>query len=311
MTEITVRICGDHWVDVEQTLEQIRTADPEQPLVLDLQGEGPNITRLGVVDAVVKSGRDPGTIYIRAWPNNLDPVPFHRVDQHQLSHFFWMSKRYQRDIPVTVDAKKFGMFCGRLTYARAAMVWDAWHLMPDQILFSVMKSRTQPPWLVPSKGINLESLEHWIDAVDRPQFQAWWAACPITSIDDHWVKDQYEPNHNTNRDLLAHYHRFDTEIVMETVTMGPAFFPTEKTVRPMVAAKPMLVYGPKDYLANLRTLGFRTWHTCWDESYDQLEGPARWRAIRDLMQQDLQADPAIAQHNLKNLAQVIETYQPR
>jgi hypothetical protein len=183
--------------------------------------------------------------------------------------------------------------------------------MQDRILFSVMRSRAPLPWLSTLPGRDLECLEQWIPATDRLQFETWWTSCPIVSIDDHWVSDQYDAAHNTNQDLLAHYHRFDIEIVMETVTVGPAFFPTEKTARPITAAKPMLIYGPRDYLKNLRDLGFRTWHTCWDESYDQLEGPERWQAMRDLIQQDLQADPEIAEHNLRNLQLVIDKHQPQ
>ena len=310
MTEITVHVSDDHWVAMDQTLEQIRTADPDRPVVLDLQGEGPNLTRLGLISAVLAIRQDPSKVYIRAWSNNLDSVPFRRLDQHRVSHFFWLSKRYQRDIPATTNEKKFGMFCGRLTHARAAMVYDAWHDLQDRTLFSVMKSLTPPPWAVSSVGKNLACLDEWIDVRHQPRFKKWWAECPISSLDGHWVSNQYDPSQNTNRDLLEHYHRFDIEVVMETVTVGPAFFPTEKTVRPITAAKPMLIYAPKGYLENLRNLGFKTWHDCWDESYDQLEGPARWQAMRALMQQDLRADPGIAQHNQHNLEMLMQRYQP-
>ena len=31
-------------------------------------------------------------------------------------------------------------------------------------------------------------------------------------------------------------------------------------------------------------MGFETWSSCWDESYDKLQGPARWQAIRQLFE---------------------------
>jgi len=45
----------------------------------------------------------------------------------------------------------------------------------------------------------------------------------------------------------------------------------------------MLVYGPKSFLARLRSLGFQTYSNCWSENYDQLEGPARWQAIQQII----------------------------
>jgi hypothetical protein len=36
-------------------------------------------------------------------------------------------------------------------------------------------------------------------------------------------------------------------------------------------------------LSNLQQRGFKTFGSLWDESYDQLEGPARWQAITYLI----------------------------
>ena len=102
----------------------------------------------------------------------------------------------------------------------------------------------------------------------------------VASLDGHRVRDQYLPEYNTNLSLLDHYHRFDIEIVCEAYCRGPCFFPTEKTVRPLLFRKPIMVYGPRYFLRNLRSLGFSTWSSIWDESYDELEGLSRWLAMR-------------------------------
>jgi hypothetical protein len=88
---------------------------------------------------------------------------------------------------------------------------------------------------------------------------------------------------DTNKSLLQHYHNFAVEIVCETYTLGNTFFPTEKTIRPLMAAKPILVYGPRYFLARLRELGFRTYNEIWDESYDLYQGPERWHLMRKSM----------------------------
>ena len=63
--------------------------------------------------------------------------------------------------------------------------------------------------------------------------------------------------------------------------MGTTFFATEKTTRPLLGRKPMIVYGPKDYLNNLRQLGFKTWSSCWDETYDHYTEARRWQAMQE------------------------------
>ena len=79
----------------------------------------------------------------------------------------------------------------------------------------------------------------------------------------------------------------------------------------------MLVQGPVNYLENLRKLGFDTYSTVWDESYDQLEGPARWQAIRKIIDLIMQMDTEsrrslmlesnkIAQQNRQHLAKIIK-----
>ena len=103
----------------------------------------------------------------------------------------------------------------------------------------------------------------------------------------------------------------------ESYTRGITFFPTEKTVRPLMAAKPFLVYGPKNYLENLHKLGFKTYQSLWDESYDCYEGPARWNAMKlvinsimTLYSEDrlsiLQQAQKIAEYNRKHLASIIK-----
>ena len=65
------------------------------------------------------------------------------------------------------------------------------------------------------------------------------------------------------------YREFFVEIVCETFCAGRSFYPTEKTWRPFICQTPFLMQGPKDFLKNLKKLGFKTFSTWWDESYDE------------------------------------------
>jgi|LakMenEpi03Aug12_release.lakeMendotaPanAssembly.Ray.scaffolds.fasta_scaffold90944_4 hypothetical protein len=100
--------------------------------------------------------------------------------------------------------------------------------------------------------------------------------------------DTYTVGNTTtgHTDQLAQYYPdFLIDIVTETWTQGTAFYPTEKTVRPMLLKKPFIIFGSQDYLAYLRQMGFRTFGDFWDETYDGYEGADRYSCILDLIDQ--------------------------
>jgi hypothetical protein len=48
---------------------------------------------------------------------------------------------------------------------------------------------------------------------------------------------------------------------------------TEKTFREIVSKRPFILFGPYNALQNLKNIGFKTFETIWDESYDNLKNP--------------------------------------
>jgi len=64
------------------------------------------------------------------------------------------------------------------------------------------------------------------------------------------------------------YHRCRYSIVCETLGTGDAFFMSEKTAKAMFARRVFLMFGNSGFLANLRKLGFETFGSVIDESYD-------------------------------------------
>jgi len=79
------------------------------------------------------------------------------------------------------------------------------------------------------------------------------------------------------------YPNFLIEIVSESFVAGKTFFISEKTIKPMLFKKPMIIMGAKNYLAYLRQMGFRTFADFWDESYDGYEGKDRYFKILKLI----------------------------
>lgn len=88
-----------------------------------------------------------------------------------------------------------------------------------------------------------------------------------------------------------------------------------------MAGRPMLVYGPRNFLKNLQRLGFKTYADFWDESYDQFDGPLRWHKIQQVIhtflsqptQEQLRTVEAMQQcaiYNRQHLVTLIEKYRP-
>lgn len=289
MTKITIRVCGDYWANPEEVRSQLDAVAGRDQITLDLQFEGPCLEILGISsminDYCNRYQVDPRQIQIERWDNPVEPVDYTVVAPPDISHFFDVSRRYDWNeyYPDNVHEYLFGFFIGRRTIPRAVIMHHLFHTWGSQNLLSCLDTNDDTPWLVKNTGIDIESLDQWISTDAQQKFNNWWKTNPISSIDQHHFDDQYNKDHNTNQDLLDHYHKFDIEIVAESYTRGNSFFPTEKTVRPLIAGKPMIVYGPKNYLENLKTLGFKTYSGLWDESYDRFEGPDRWRVMQSVI----------------------------
>jgi hypothetical protein len=308
MLTIPVQVSGDRWNNphqVQQLLEQTRPGDS---VMLDLCSEGPSLHRIGLVDMVSKYNLN---VSITQWSNAIESVPYQRV-RCSTRHFFSMSHHYWIDeIDNCVPAEfRFALFLGRGNPSRNRILYDVYHQHGKNFLLSKMSCRSGDPWGVRQVEGNklLETMEQWFD--DSEQAQNWFDQCPIASIDNHVTQDQFViPEVSAGqmaRSLMQHYPRFNVELVCETYTLGETFFPTEKTIRPMVGNKPFVVYGPANYLNNLKQLGFRTFDDVWDESYDQYEGPQRWFSMRGLIDQLAQISSTQWTQILQHCAQITQ-----
>jgi hypothetical protein len=313
---IKVAVTGDEWSNREEVLANLQQIHSCDQLIFEVNTEGPSLHALGFVDAVEavldRIGIKNQDVYIDQWHNPVEEIPFKRFREPGLSHFFWMSNSYRfqpaDQRPMT---HAFGLFIGRVTADRAVILFDVCHDPILNALTSLMKDSVLPM-------NSQEKLLPWSDFAVPQQVQDWIINNAPPSITGHEVRDQYSPNINTNAELVKHYNRFGLEIVCETYCIGDAFFPTEKTVRPISQNKAMVVYGPKGYLGRLRQLGFQTWHDIWDETYDEFSGPERWhrmkQVLRDIANKHLwQHDQVLARarDNVQVLEQLIQRYQPQ
>jgi hypothetical protein len=65
------------------------------------------------------------------------------------------------------------------------------------------------------------------------------------------------------------YRRTYYSIVAETLGTGGAFFFSEKTIKAFASGRIFVLFGNANYLQRLRALGFQTFDSVLDESYDQ------------------------------------------
>ena len=75
-------------------------------------------------------------------------------------------------------------------------------------------------------------------------------------------------------------------LVTETVASGRRLHLTEKTFKPICLQMPFIILGTQGSLEYLRSYGFQTFATVWDESYDLIaDDHERIRAIAALLQE--------------------------
>ena len=122
------------------------------------------------------------------------------------------------------------------------------------------------------------------------EYAHWFVTqCPWQSA------DQLSSDQHNSHDILveAHYSDSYINIVLETLydaEQSSGAFLTEKTFKPIRNGQPFVVIGTPGSLATLRRLGYRTFDSVIDASYDGLDNDSRWAAIQQLLTQLDHAD---------------------
>jgi hypothetical protein len=103
--------------------------------------------------------------------------------------------------------------------------------------------------------------------------------------------------------FLPVYKDILVDVVAETFVQGKTFFPTEKTSRPIMLKKPMIVMASRNYLDYLHQVGFKTFNDFWSEDYDGYEGKERFLRILELLD-------TLAKKTTRELEQMYIDMQP-
>ena len=288
---IPLQIMGDCWNNPTEFQDQINQHPLGESLELDLRNEAPCLEKLGITDVLNTWAKNrqvsPEQVHLYRWTNPVEYVPYTRIrptPKDQISLFFYMIRDFWQTQEPSLEQQLqyqylFGLFIGRISISRSVILYQK----------------------------NLDNLSDWLSSTQQDEMFTWYGKDVIPSVDSKSVRDQFVTPISyidTNTSLLQHYHKFAVEIVCETYTQGDTFFPTEKTTRPIMAAKPMIVFGPRYFLARLRSLGFQTYHDIWDESYDLYQGPERWHLMQQIMRTLSDLSPADQQQILTNAHEI-------
>jgi hypothetical protein len=290
---------NDHEIFNHLELIKFLAKNQDQHVILNTNYEGGCLESLGLYK-LLDCFRFKSVTIVTG--NIVEHHPDYQIRVHHSSFRFFY-------VPDTVDysqyhtwnqEKVFGALYNRATWNRIGL---ASHLYANHLDKSAINFRANPHDNIDRQLFEMETLFNY-DITSAKNF--------LANIDQFPVRytrassTGYETGVSTMRhtDLLAEsYKDFLIDIVSETFVQGRNFFPTEKTVRPMLLKKPFIIMGPRCNLIHLRQMGFRTFNEFWNEDYDGYDATDKYLRI-------LKVIDTIAAKSTAQLEQMYVDMQP-
>jgi hypothetical protein len=254
-------------------LIQFLSSQQNKHIVLDINPEAICLTNLGLYDILDCFSFASVTILTC---NLLEVHGKYKIWHKKINHWFESIVDIDKTLFQWTLSKKFLCLYHRPTAARIGIGSYMYqnHRNNSHVHFSI--------------GTDIDNLVHYeLDKLLSWDFQSIETAgnlikqLPVELMSS----DRYTQfNGYDYRDpLTALYQDIFVDLVVESHVAGNTFFPTEKTVRPILLKKPFIVFGSKNYLEYLRQMGFRTFGDFWDEDYDGYDGKDRYTKILKLI----------------------------
>ena len=233
--------------------------------------------------------------------NRLEQHNEYKIDTTNNLHWFMKTKE---SIPNNYspskekDLKKVGCFVGKLNWNRGLLLSWLHKNYKDQCLLTCHYRHED------SQKLQSEFTElNFYDSSKLSDVAKFINHCPL-ELDESFEEFTIgPPNHLM---ILNQYKNIFLDVITETYIMGNSFFPTEKTLRPIIAKTPFIVVGPKNYLSNLKKLGFKTFSPWWDESYDYCEGVHRIEEIKNVLKSIFTKSSDELQEILSDMKETLE-----
>ena len=290
-----VLVTGDDFIWNRDDLVQFLIANQGNPILIDTREEGMCLSSVGVYqlleyfkfsDVIVRTN-NPLEAHSLFQIEIETPHKFFILEHHNYSQYYHWNKN-----------QVFGCLYNRPIWHRIGLAAE---MQSKHNEISLINIRSDPNDINQRELFEIQKL-----FVNSPQSFKLFAQIKHTWPRQIELIDSYTVGNTTNGhtdQLAVFYPEFLVDIVAETFTTGTCFFPTEKTVRPMLLKKPMIVMGSQDSLEYLRQMGFKTFNDFWDEEYDGFAQENRYHKILELIDQ-------IAQHPIDALVDMYKRMQP-
>lgn len=156
---------------------------------------------------------------------------------------------------------------------------------------SKIKFPLRENWLANGMGIDKSFAYYFKNTEYVKQITEFLQALPVDDVQENWTAEQLMDVHNNKSQYSSYplYKHIAVEIVNETNTTS-GFSCSEKIVRPISYYTPFVVMAVPHYLKHLQTLGFKTFDSIWDESYDMYEGKTRLQKIYETLHEIARID---------------------
>lgn len=210
------------------------------------------------------------------------------------NHWIPMCKKeFSRVLKEKNAAYKLGCFIGKPNWHRLVMAAWLFNNHKDKTLLTCHYDPTSERHRSDSELTRL----HVESPAELDSVVKFINHCPIV-LDEGFINYMIGPDKHYN--ILDEYHKILVDLVIETYITGISFFPTEKTLRPIIAKTPFIIMGPQGYLENMRRIGFKTFDKWWDESYDNYSGYDRIVEIRKVL------DKVFTLYTVDDMQEVVE-----
>ena len=129
---------------------------------------------------------------------------------------------------------------------------------------------------------------------------------PTINLELHFNDNASTPCYSADF-TIEDYESSHCEVVLETLFDTTQLQLTEKVLRPIAIGQPFLLCAPATSLQYLRSYGFKTFDSVFDESYDLIENPLeRLQAIVSVMKEISSWDEVTKTNNFNKLKEITE-----
>lgn len=245
------------------------------PITIDANEEGADLRAAGVYQFLMQFGYEDVLVVTN---NLIESHPSYKIKHKNPFKFFNLTAGDYSKYHYWSEKKVFACLYNRPLWHRLALAAE---MQSNYSMQSMINMRSDPADIDQRPLFELQKLFEYApnSMVKFAQAQYSWP-CQLENVDAYTVGNTT----NGHTDQLAHFYpNLLIDVVAETWTQGDCFFPTEKTVRPMLLKKPMIVMGSKNYLEYIRQMGFQTFNHFWDEDYDGFGNGDRYARILTLI----------------------------